>query len=229
MKDWKKGILTSLLFIFTMSVEADTQLSAFDYEQRWIEILTEENSDKRVKPLKALLTDINKSLNLHSEAIDLYIVQGNTNLEIANALHNLSALSYFRAAKKSFKKAIRSKPLSLDGMAEASLASALYWAPGWFGDKDEAISLFDRSLKMQPNSFELHTQYAYVLHDKGETTKALNHFKNALKSLGTADMNNRDVLISIRKSEIIEFLDKIEKNDPSLINQRFWDRRDRAS
>ena len=192
---------------FTLTAQAQAKASplSYQYETQWLEALSEKDGEARAKLLETLLTKIDLDLKKHSSDVGLLIVRGNINMEIAAALNNMSSLSYLKDGKKDLEKAIDQQPGAMDSMAEASLAAAIYWAPGWplaYGDEDEALELFEQSLKADPDSAEVLTQYAHILNTRGNSQKALDLFKQAMARINSNDTAEQTLLMQVRKEEI---------------------------
>ncbi|WP_066016432.1 hypothetical protein [Endozoicomonas atrinae] len=213
-------LVTTLITSFTFALLSFTahanQLSAgYELESQWIQALQESDTDKRVAELERVLEEATQALIATPDDVELLIVKANSNLEIANALNSVKSLGYLKEGKRDLEKAIELSPMALDGMAEASLASALYWAPGWplsYGDKKEAIELFDEALTRNPDSLELLTQYGYVmsLNGEGDLGKARSLFESALQQIEATEQQGRAVFAQIRKKDILSALESIE-------------------
>ena len=96
-------------------------------------------------------------------------------------------------------------PLSLAISANANI----YFQKAFFasedGDNKNAIALYERGLKIAPDSVDGHFYYAKLLDKIGKYRKAIDHYKNVLKispSSGKASLSHL---------RIIELKNRIEK------------------
>ncbi|MGI9277283.1 MAG: hypothetical protein ACR2PT_20860 [Endozoicomonas sp.] len=211
MKKPLKLLAACILSASAITAQAQAVSPGVMHEQQWVQALEIAEVEPRVEALEKVLESATVTIQETSDKAGLLIVKGNVNLEIAAALNSMKSISYLKDGKKLLEEAIKLEPMAMDGMAEASLAAATYWAPGWpiaYGSKKNALKMFEQALSDNPDSVEILTQYGHIMKDgEKDHTRARELYEAALENLHT--LEDRQVLRQTREAELKASIDQL--------------------
>lgn len=169
-------------------------------QQTWEVIRYQSPETERLARLEALSQQAHAVVENFPQDSEPLIWEGIVLSTLAGERGGLGALSLAKQARSVFEQAITLDATALDGSAYASLGVLYYKVPGWpigFGDKDQAETLLQQALALNPNGIDPNFFYAEFLVETGRTTEAIRYAERALQAAprpgrAVADAGRRD-------------------------------------
>lgn len=176
---------------------------------RWAEINYQLPEKQREEAFAKLAAEA-ATMVRNEPAAELMIWRGIILSTYAGAKGGLGALDLVKQAKASLEQAIEQNPQALDGSAYTSLGALYYQVPGWpigFGDDEQAQSLLQKALSLNPNGIDPNYFYGDFLYRQkryGEAEVALK------KALAAPPRDGRELADQGRRAEIQALLAKVQ-------------------
>jgi tetratricopeptide (TPR) repeat protein len=180
-------------------------------QHSWAKVNYELSGDIQEEKFEQLEKQASSLVYSFPQRAEAWVWQGIIHSSYAGAKGGLGALSLAKKAKKSFEKALEIDDAVLLGSAYTSLGVLYHKVPGWpiaFGDDDDAKSLLEKALALNPSGIDPNYFYGELMFDDGEYKLANEHLlraKNAPKRV------LRPLADQYRREEVSALLAKVEK------------------
>lgn len=182
-------------------------------QQQWAHAQYQiKNEDQQIASLNQLHQQIKRYEETQPNEAEWRIWSAITLSTEAGIKGGLGALSLVKDARTELEKAIELDGSALQGSAYTSLGALYYQVPGWpigFGDDDQARTLLQQGLSLNPNGIDALYFWGDYLYEQGENEQARQVFLQALQAPSRAD---RPVADAGRRHEIQQKLDDIDED-----------------
>jgi len=180
-------------------------------QHSWAKTYYELSDDAQENGFEQLENEITSLVKLFPRRAEAWIWHGIVKSSFAGTKGGFGALSFAKAAKKSFEKAIEIDGSVMLGSAYNSLGILYHKVPGWpiaFSDDDDAKKLLEKSLKLNPNGLDSNYFYGEFMYDEGEY-KLANYY--LLKAKSAPARESRPLADKYRQREVSTLLAKVDK------------------
>jgi len=179
-------------------------------QQQWAKVNYQLEGDLQEQQFDALLSQAKKFVTVYPQKAEAHIWLGIIQSSYAGAKGGLGALSLVKDAKKSLEYAIKIDDSALEGSAYTSLGTLYHKVPGWplaFGDDDDAETMLEKAISINPQGIDANYFYGEFLFDKKDYARAKLHLNSALTAAPRAD---RALADKSRRAEITQLLAKVD-------------------
>lgn len=179
-------------------------------QRQWEQIKYQQPAEQHAEAFAALAQQAASVVANHPKAAEPLIWQGIILASQAGAEGGLGALEYCEQAKVALERALAIDSQALQGSAYTSLGSLYYQVPGWplgFGDDDQARTLLNKAVAINPDGIDSNYWLGAFLYDQGELTAALKALEKAEQA---APRPGRELADSGRRGEITSLKAKIQ-------------------
>jgi len=223
-----KSINILLIFVVLVLPKwaiADVMAEVVQLQKRWAEVNYTLKSKQQNSAFELLITDADKVIASYPSAAEAWIWRGIINSSFAGAKGGLGAMSFAKAAKTDFEKALTINDSALSGSAYTSLGTLYFKVPGWpigFGDDDKAKEMLETALTLNPDGIDSNYFYAEFLREQRRYDKAEQYL---VKAQQAPDRPSRPLADKGRHVEIEQSLAKVrqqlsKKNSASITDRR---------
>lgn len=207
----RRGVTLLLgLSVFPVYAQVDPD-QLLNIQQQWAHAHYQiEDEDQQIDSLNQLHQRIKAYEAAQPEAAEWLIWSAITLSTEAGVKGGLGALSLVKEARAELEKAIQLDGNALQGSAYTSLGALYYQVPGWpigFGDDDQARTLLQKGLELNPNGIDALYFWGDYLYDQGENKQAKQVFQHALEAPARP---HRPIADAGRRHEIQQKLAEIE-------------------
>lgn len=198
------------LSVFPVYAQVDPD-QLLKVQQQWAHAHYQiKDEDQQIAALNQLHQRIKTYEEAQPEAPEWAIWSAITLSTEAGIKGGLGALSLVKDARAALEKAIQLDGHALQGSAYTSLGALYYQVPGWpigFGDDDQAKTLLQKGLALNPKGIDALYFWGDYLYDQGENEQAKQVFQHALEA---PERPNRPIADAGRRREIQQKLADIE-------------------
>lgn len=205
------SILSTALLSLSQFCLAQSGSLLQDVEKQWAVANYELTGDPQIKAFEQLITTVDKYLDSHPKAVNLWVWSGIVKSTLAGAEGGLSALSLAKAARKDLQRSLSLDDSALNGSAYTSLGTLYHNVPGWpigFGSDKKARQLFQKALHISPHDIDANYFYARYLYDEGEYAQSQ---KYLLAARNAPPRPGRPLADKGRQREISTLLQQVKK------------------
>jgi tetratricopeptide (TPR) repeat protein len=150
---------------------------------RWAFIAYQMPAKEREEAFKTLAAEADRLASASPNKAEPLVWEAIVLASYAKVQGGMGALSKARKARDLLLAARKIDPDTLNGSIYTSLGSLYAKVPGWpigFGDKDEARTLLEKALEINPSGIDSNYLYADFLASQGDYTKAKDYLTRAL-------------------------------------------------
>jgi len=126
-------------------------------QNRWAEVNYQLEGKTQITAFEELVASADRLTETHPDSAPAHIWSGIIKSSFAGAKGGLGAMKLAKASRADLERALEIEPDALHGSAYTSLGTLYFKVPGWpvgFGDDDEAESLLQKALALNPDGID---------------------------------------------------------------------------
>ncbi|HBQ41283.1 MAG TPA: hypothetical protein DD808_12040 [Halieaceae bacterium] len=204
------GVLAGLAAITPALASVDAEVSAL--RKQWEHVNFELAAQEQEGAYGGLLARCDKLLDEQPDDAQALTWCGIIRSSFAGVVGGLDALGYAKAARDDFERAVAIDATVSDGAALTSLGTLYARVPGWpvgFGNSKKALKYLEAGLQANPEGIDSNFFLAEFLASEGETAKAKDHLRRALRA---APRPGRSAADAARKAEAEALLAELSES-----------------
>jgi tetratricopeptide (TPR) repeat protein len=187
----------------------DQQLLALQHQ--WAKVNYTLTGDAQSKGFEQLLVKAETLVEQNKGRADPLVWLGIIQSSYAGEKGAFGALSLAKKAKQSLERSLEMDDSVLNGSAYTSLGTLFHKVPGWpiaFGDDDDAKTMLEKAITLNPKGIDPNYFYGEFLYDERDYIQAR---ERLLLALDAPTREGRPLADESRRAEIQQLLSKVDK------------------